>query len=411
MCVPIVYMLNFFHAQLLWSKILATISFNKLQEVLNEANEQADRTHQNSRKSIFRSNNNRIADTPRSQPSRDDEVASEKGSVHTSPTRLDSGASSFDDSAFAQAMAKRSTKFKLLVLILPFVPPLILCLVLQFTLPYYGHGCVGCVDEPFFIAVLLATTSIIVSNVFWTAYKLKDATDSLGILKDLRLSVVGAVVIGMPGFVGLLIDVLVGKPYDSGVFSFDWLIALGILWYYVIQVINPVFTAYTNSRRVGGNNKVDFKSLLANLQFQKIFGEHLVSEFSIENLKFFNQVNNFRDHYAGFKTSKQANLVALQTYETFIRPGSVLEVNISSFERERLMAEFQSLVAGDGLDVIQIEKTIFDKAQAEIIALMEKDPFRRFQLTKTFQEFASQNLIVNPASNMLVVASGAGMAA
>lgn len=402
MCIPLVYMLNFFRDQWLWSKAISAVSFQKLQELIGDGEVESP---QSKRKSVFsKTNPARIADAKNPPGGPDEENASEKGSTK-SGTRIGSGGatSAFDESAFHDALYKQSSKYKAFVILMPLVPPVILGLGLQFGLPYYGHGCVGCVDEPFFIAVIAGTLNVFVVNIAWTAYALRQAPDPLGILGDLKKMVSVATLIGMPGVLGVLLDTVGDRPYDRAVFSFDWLISLATLWWFFFLCTAPVLTAYWSSIKVRSGGKLSLKPLLSNLQFQKLFTEHLVGEWSIENLKFYNQVNSFRDHYASFRTSKEANLVAFQTYETFVRAGSVMEVNISADQREKLQEEFTKLEGHS--DVIQLEKTIFDEAQTEILLLMEKDSFARFQLTKTFKDFASTNLVVDAAGSAIVAAA------
>jgi len=409
MCAPVIYMLNFFRDQLLWSKALAAVSFQRLQEVLGEQQSQDQQKPRFSMKPVSRTTSAKIAGA--SGQDEFEETASGKHSVAQSGSRVQSGQSSFKETEFFEIMYKQTLKYKLIVMILPFLPPLILGLVLQFSLPYFGHECVGCNDEPFFIGALAGVCLLLILNVNWTAFYLRDARDPLHILGDLKIMLIGAGGIGLPGMIGVLLDEVIGRPYDHAVFSFDWLVSLSIVWVYFSLCILPVIKAYRDSKRVI-SSRIDFRSLFSSVQFQKLFGEHLVSEWSVENLRFFNQVNAFRDNYPTFKSSKEANVVALQIYDTFIKPGAVMEVNIPATARERLVEDFKMLTHNTkDLTSVQIERTIFDEAQGEILELMERDSFARFQRTQAYQDFAQSNLIYDTGNNKMVVAAAVEMKA
>jgi len=150
--------------------------------------------------------------------------------------------------------------------------------------------------------------------------------------------------------------------------------------------------------------RVDFKQFLHNNAAQKVFTEHLANEWAIENIKFWNQVETYRDH--SFKSVKQSNLVALQTLKTFIKAGSVLEVNIQAKVRDLIVDSFDKHSVQDpDFDKVKIDQHIFDEAQAEVFLLMEKDSFQRFQLTEAYKTFAANQMAIDPSKGVLVVVS------
>jgi len=387
---PVFVKLIFFRDQLMFAQVFSQLSFTRLQQILNET---ADK--QESRKSVFYRKASHSALDLKSSTVTNDSDTLEKGSTKSGT------AVSMNEADIKHAMYRQSLTYKVLVLSLPCLPLIIVGFILEFTLPYYYAGhCIGCDDPVLMIAVLVGTCGFIVLAISITAYALRKNADPLNILYDLKVMCVGASVIGTPGLIGLLFDKQFGNIYDRGVFSWDWLIQLAILWFFTFLCPVPIYVAYKMSVKVNTSG-YDLRGLLSDAVFQKIFMEHLVSEWAVENLRFIQQVESYKEHYDVLKSRKERNRVAEQTFRMFIKPGAVLEVNISALKRDHLVSYFSQ----EPEENAQVSKDVFDQAEAEIIALLDRDSFRRFQITKQFKEYASQNLIIDPNSRRMVVAT------
>jgi len=396
---PFFVKLVFFRDQLMFAQVFSQISFSRLYDVMNESTERRETVNAIffGRKSLHiadSSNLARISDS-------DAEKASSMSGVGPSAT------ASLNEEDIRRAVYRQSMRYKVLVLAVPCLPLIIVGFILEFTLPYYYAGdCLGCDDSVLMIAVVVGTCTFIVTAIVYVAYKLRNTADPLNILYDLKVMCVGASIIGTPGLIGLLFDQQFGNIYDRGVFSWDWLIQLAVIWYFTFLCPAPVFVAIQLSKKAR-SSRYDFHLLLANVAFQKVFMQHLVNEWAMENLRFYQQVTSFKEHYDSFKNNKERNLIAIQTFHTFIKPASVLEVNISANQRSKLIDFFKHMVPEnpENSPLFHVPKDIFDESQEEIFMLLEKDSFMRFQQTAQFKEFAAQNLVVDPATNIMVVAA------
>lgn len=106
--------------------------------------------------------------------------------------------------------------------------------------------------------------------------------------------------------------------------------------------------------------------------------EHLTSEYSLENIHFWDQVQEFQDLAAAPDTSEEAlKGFAQEICERFIDPAAKEQVNINSSERAEIMASTEAGTVTPGM---------FDSAKDTVYALMDKDSFKRFRSGKIFEE-------------------------
>lgn len=119
--------------------------------------------------------------------------------------------------------------------------------------------------------------------------------------------------------------------------------------------------------------------LLSSSEGIKAFTEHCSREFSVENIKFWSEVNEFhgavdklRDS-EGSSTHDEKDILtfAKEIYQTFIVEGAQMQINIS---------EAQSLSITQRLESNEstVSRDLFDKAQKEIYVLMSRHSYPRF---------------------------------
>lgn len=104
------------------------------------------------------------------------------------------------------------------------------------------------------------------------------------------------------------------------------------------------------------------------------FTAHLTSEFSVENIKFWHDVEYFRAH---FHDGEAGRLQALLLFELYVDEKGPLWVNVSSAQREA--------VAKRVLAAETTSSDMFDECQEEIYKLMERDSFPRFQRSALYE--------------------------
>eukprot|EP01083_Nonionella_stella_P075540 205414_1 len=115
--------------------------------------------------------------------------------------------------------------------------------------------------------------------------------------------------------------------------------------------------------------------LIANPGSREAFKQHLMREFSVENLMFYDAAVNFRRMADGpVKDRAALRTVALQVYDTYVKPGSDNEINISSFQRKDIT---QHIATND-----VPEADVFECAAEEILKLMATDSLRRYRQSK-----------------------------
>jgi hypothetical protein len=118
-----------------------------------------------------------------------------------------------------------------------------------------------------------------------------------------------------------------------------------------------------------------FSSYYANLKVMALFKEHLKSEFSLENLSFLDDVNEFE----GLNDHHQLTEKARHIYELYISKTGELQVNLNSMVTTAL--ESKSVLELQALPTESL-RTLFQEAKREITNLIERDSWQRFLSTE-----------------------------
>jgi len=102
----------------------------------------------------------------------------------------------------------------------------------------------------------------------------------------------------------------------------------------------------------------------------------LESEYSSENIKFFLEVEQFRQTDNFIDRIKKADHIRTK----YMLPDSKHQINISSNALKTIESE-----------LLQCEKDLFDKVQKEIYKLMELDSFLRFLNSEYYKKYLEKN--------------------
>jgi hypothetical protein len=367
-----------FKNQLAWSQMLGSLSYQKLLILTNERESQSSLQLDRLKKKSLRIMAHKSAEVAAVSS------ASTREESHTTISQ------DLNEEEFMSAWYKTRREYNLLVFLFGlFIPILIPPLVIHLSLPYLGHGCLGCYEPAYLMAVY--TSMAVLWSVFAAkvAYSLRAAPDPLHQIRDMKFGIAGGLGIGGVGLLLLIFDqVIPGTPHDMGMYNADWFILVGNWITYFFFGPYPMYVAISKTYRRKHRMSINFKSVLPNHQFQAIFTTHLINEWSVENLKFWIQVNAFRTHYGSMKQQHKERHAATQLFETFVQPGAVMEVNLPESVRRQLEAIFDN-------ESQSIEETIFDKAQSEAEQLMERDSFLRFKDTKVFKDWAKDNILAS----------------
>jgi len=122
---------------------------------------------------------------------------------------------------------------------------------------------------------------------------------------------------------------------------------------------------------------VPLESVLLHPTGLQYFEEHLRSEYSAENLKFYQLAKFFRENKTGDQLEEQAKKLA----QHFIVDDSPEQVNIPESIRKDVVRKLQ-----EG----KISNTLFLQAQTEVLKLMSADSFKRFKETDNFQKLLAK---------------------
>lgn len=119
--------------------------------------------------------------------------------------------------------------------------------------------------------------------------------------------------------------------------------------------------------------KESFNNVMNSEGGRAVFTDFLKSEFSQENMEFWNACEEYKKTPSNKMAAK-----AKQIYNQYVETDAPNEVNLDSATREETRQNLES--AGP---------SCFDEAQKKIFTLMEKDSYRRFLLSKLFRELSS----------------------
>jgi hypothetical protein len=117
----------------------------------------------------------------------------------------------------------------------------------------------------------------------------------------------------------------------------------------------------------------------------KIFKEYAKTEWSMENVLFYEEVEKYRQ----MKKFKAAQKFAVQIKEKFIETGSILEVNLSGDCRKNTIKKIDNF---DGQRRFSKYSCIFDEALKEAKRNM-RDTFSRVRNTEVFKQWKSNSKV------------------
>ncbi|KAI2663636.1 Regulator of G-protein signaling 4 [Labeo rohita] len=128
--------------------------------------------------------------------------------------------------------------------------------------------------------------------------------------------------------------------------------------------------------------KTSFNNLIKNEDGRKAFTSFLQSEYSQENIEFWEACEDFKQ-----TSVDMMNVKARKIFERYVEADSPSEVNLDSATRELTRKNLE-----------KSDASCFEEAQSKIFTLMEKDSYRRFLKSKLFQELSQPPLDNKPCS-------------
>ncbi|KAM4628892.1 regulator of G-protein signaling 4 [Polymixia lowei] len=139
------------------------------------------------------------------------------------------------------------------------------------------------------------------------------------------------------------------------------------------QVKEKASRAKRNTPAVGVEKwKESFNNLMNSDDGRLIFTSFLRSEYSEENMEFWNACQEYKKTSPA-KMAARAKLI----YHQYVKTDSLNQVNLDSVTREETRQNLESP-----------NPSCFDEAQRKIYILMEKDSYRRFLNSKLIQDLS-----------------------
>jgi len=126
-----------------------------------------------------------------------------------------------------------------------------------------------------------------------------------------------------------------------------------------------------------GDPQNGFENLMSSITGRKIFGTFLKTEYSDENLIFWEacvDLKNFKDHVQFLGKAEEI-------YKNHLDPSSPHEVSLDFKVKESILVE-----RGNP------SREVFDEAQAKIYSLMQRDSFPRFLASDSYKNLLPDNL-------------------
>eukprot|EP00924_Labyrinthula_sp_SR-Ha-C_P002616 snap_masked-scaffold_13-processed-gene-1.36-mRNA-1 protein AED:1.00 eAED:1.00 QI:0/0/0/0/1/1/2/0/399 len=235
--------------------------------------------------------------------------------------------------------------------------------------------------------------------IFLRASLLREYQDPFNIILELQLSIMPPIVL-----VGLYLYFIlsdrfslqthldVSNPDSTVDFQYELLLEYACLYLTAVLIWWPgayvLFQSLIFSRRVESTG-LTLLSILQDPEGKDLFREHLISEFSVENLYFYEAASLWRDQYHEI-AHRYHYRTAQKLFNTMIRREVQLQINISDQVYQEIEDE---LLSG------RVSESLFDNAIDQVFDLMDFDSFPRFKQSADYKAYvdAQSSQIYSPA--------------
>jgi len=267
-------------------------------------------------------------------------------------------------------------------------------LYVMLSCPVFGSGkcnlaSVGNLASVFFIVVMLSFVAFhVYVNRKCTGYP-----DPFGILYEIRHSYYVPVPIGLLSIVLGSIDP--GGVQDRTPIVWTWGIVADfaifslILFTLPYQIYRSYYYGEASEDDIG--RSINLSDFLENETGAKLFENHLLEEFSAENLTFWKSVKWWKEKFN--QTSKDIRRREAQNiFSRWLSVGALFQVNVSHPIRDTIGKRLE--------EETNVSIDLFDGAQKEIYRLMDTDSFSRFKQTRAFKQYIGSDDLRSSAFEM-----------
>jgi len=249
--------------------------------------------------------------------------------------------------------------------------------------PVFYHGCRGCQFEEEDTIIVLVLACIMIVPYLVMMFRTWTAPDPLGIVIEARMTFYLGVIFALPIFVLYLSD-----PGDIQMhLHFSWLSleASGVLCIMFIQTFAQIYLARRANKMP---TSINMLRALENTHIRPLFEEHLVSEFSVENLRFWDRATRYKVYYDQLQPSDR-DRIANELADVFVKDEGAMQLNLSHVNRSSLLKALAPAVPGG--KAVNVSRDVFDGALKEAYTLMS-DGLKRFVSTSKFKSIRTVDL-------------------
>ena len=163
-------------------------------------------------------------------------------------------------------------------------------------------------------------------------------------------------------------------------FDFVFLVDAGLMFVFLYSIPCQVYKA----RKFGGKTQpflIGLREILENPVGKDLFRQHLVSEFSVENLNFYEAAMAYKQLFLAENKSRGISKynVARNLYNRFFSGNHGNDVNVSWDVKRDLKQQLKATRL--------VEEGLFDTALQQVFDLMQNDSFSRFRNTEEYKNF------------------------
>lgn len=168
------------------------------------------------------------------------------------------------------------------------------------------------------------------------------------------------------------------------------MIELGLFLVFVYTVPVQVYRSYNIENQ--SSDEEDFVKILASKRGLRYFRLYLATEFSLENILFYQTALKFIEDF----NSPDSQKVGRQIIQTYFTPGALFEVNVGGVIREDLTQYLKD-------PNLKIEQTTFKRAIAETFRIMYTNSFENFKRSDFYKLYKGE---IDPNGSIIIRSTG-----
>eukprot|EP00761_Pharyngomonas_kirbyi_P012548 gb/GECH01012575.1/.p1 GENE.gb/GECH01012575.1/~~gb/GECH01012575.1/.p1 ORF type:complete len:522 (+),score=103.63 gb/GECH01012575.1/:1-1566(+) len=212
---------------------------------------------------------------------------------------------------------------------------------------------------------------------FWGYFTwlLRKKNDEYGVRNELILMLVVSLCVLVPC---VILAIIPGEFWPESPVA-GYLLGVYLFLVFCVSLVYPLLKTWNWSRIFASKDSDDrpFDFFLTDSAGRECFKQFLIREFSVENLLFWIEVEQFKK-----VSGDEMNQIANQIFETYIMYGSAFEINID----DELSAGIRERIHNGN-----ISSDMFDEVQDYIYHAMQADSFERFKQSNLYKNFMAQN--------------------